>query len=341
MLVNLHTVVNVQEWLKDPKNTYIGRKKKLILESKWHNPFPITRNSTREQVVEKFEQHLKDNSELLSNLHHLKGKTLGCWCSPEACHGNVILKLLQKQQQQQHQQQQEQQQQHTIMAVDIKAKFGDFVKAFEEAGKNKHVPAWFKPFITTIRNFNEDLVTYVDAMESKLVVSGTVSETLKKQVKDLQDDLDEQQQYSRRTCLLVHGIKEKEGTAKETVEEVEEKVREVFENKVKVKLDVKDISRTHRLGKKRDAGKPRPVIVRFLSYRQRHQIFVAKKNLKGSRITVTENLTKRRYQLLQECIKHFEKENVWSLDGRVYVNTNDGKKIFTKMDELTTFLAED
>ena len=153
--------------------------------------------------------------------------------------------------------------------------------------------------------------------------------------------MDEQQQYSRRTCLLVHGIKEKEGTAKETVEEVEEKVREVFENKVKVKLDVKDISRTHRLGKKRDAGKPRPIIVRFLSYRQRHQIFVAKKNLKGSRITVTENLTKKRYQLLQECIKHFEKENVWSLDGRVYINTGEGKKVFTKMDELSEYLADE
>ncbi|WP_245303774.1 DUF4326 domain-containing protein [Pseudorhodoplanes sinuspersici] len=30
---------------------------------------------------------------LVSQLHELEGKDLVCWCSPEACHGDVLLKL--------------------------------------------------------------------------------------------------------------------------------------------------------------------------------------------------------------------------------------------------------
>lgn len=29
-------------------------------------------------------------------LDELKGKTLGCWCKPECCHGDVLINLLKK-----------------------------------------------------------------------------------------------------------------------------------------------------------------------------------------------------------------------------------------------------
>lgn len=31
---------------------------------------------------------------LLNDLHELKGKTLGCFCSPLACHGDVLVELV-------------------------------------------------------------------------------------------------------------------------------------------------------------------------------------------------------------------------------------------------------
>ena len=107
MLVNLHTV-NVREWVKDPKNVYIGRKKflresadgqikfLLLPDSKWRNPFPIDCINNREVVVRKFERFIRNNSELLKDIHHLKGKNLGCWCYPKLCHGKVIQTLLQQ-----------------------------------------------------------------------------------------------------------------------------------------------------------------------------------------------------------------------------------------------------
>ena len=94
MIVNLRKV-DVSEWIKDTQNIYIGRKTQLLPASKWQNPFPI-RNNNREEVVKKFEQYLRNNRELLGELHHLKGKNLGCWCSPKLCHGSIIQKLIQE-----------------------------------------------------------------------------------------------------------------------------------------------------------------------------------------------------------------------------------------------------
>ena len=29
----------------------------------------------------------------MNDLHELEGKTLGCWCKPEKCHGDILIKL--------------------------------------------------------------------------------------------------------------------------------------------------------------------------------------------------------------------------------------------------------
>lgn len=152
---------------------------------------------------------------------------------------------------------------------------------------------------------------------------------LQSELDALQEELDDLQQYSRRTCLLFHGIKEEEE------KNVEESVRKVIKDNVQAKLDEKNIGRCHRLGRK-VGDKPRPVIVRFLSYRQRKLVFDKKRNMKGTRMGITENLTKKRYQ---RCVQEFGKGNCWTLDGRIFAKTDDEKKVFTMMSELDLFFA--
>ncbi len=72
---------------KEKYDIYIGR------PSKWGNPFRIGRDGTREQVIEKYRQWIKEQPELLAALPELKDKTLGCWCKPKACHGDVLAEL--------------------------------------------------------------------------------------------------------------------------------------------------------------------------------------------------------------------------------------------------------
>lgn len=68
-------------------DVYIGR------PSKWGNPFEIGKDGSREEVISKYRDYVTANEQLMRNLSELKGKTLGCWCKPAACHGDVLVDL--------------------------------------------------------------------------------------------------------------------------------------------------------------------------------------------------------------------------------------------------------
>lgn len=79
---------------RDPYDVYIGR------GSKWGNPFSHRTGTKAAHVVESreaaiagYEEFILDRPDLLAALPELKGKTLGCWCSPLACHGDVLARL--------------------------------------------------------------------------------------------------------------------------------------------------------------------------------------------------------------------------------------------------------
>lgn len=62
--------------------------------TKWGNPFIIGKDGTREEVIEKYRKWIMTQPHLLSSLHELKGKVLGCWCHPKSCHGEVLIELV-------------------------------------------------------------------------------------------------------------------------------------------------------------------------------------------------------------------------------------------------------
>ena len=80
-------VVNLR---KEKHDVYIGR------GSKWGNKFIIGPDGNREEVIKKYREWILGNKELLSSLHELKGKVLGCFCKPQACHGDVLVELVDK-----------------------------------------------------------------------------------------------------------------------------------------------------------------------------------------------------------------------------------------------------
>jgi len=59
--------------------------------SDWGNPFEMPGDGDRETVIASYAEHyLPHKPSLLSQLNELRGKALGCWCAPEACHGDVL-----------------------------------------------------------------------------------------------------------------------------------------------------------------------------------------------------------------------------------------------------------
>lgn len=83
---------------RDKYDVYIGR------PQKWGNPFTHIANrqtqakylvGSREEAVEAYRKWITEGEGkyLLQHLGELKGKVLGCWCAPKACHGDVLLEL--------------------------------------------------------------------------------------------------------------------------------------------------------------------------------------------------------------------------------------------------------
>ena len=72
---------------------------------------------------------------------------------------------------------------------------------------------------------------------------------------------------------------------------------------------------------------PRPVIVKFTSYEPRRAIFTAKRKLKGTKFVITENLTRRRMELLRKARASAKVEASWTSDGRIVCLLSTGRKV--------------
>ncbi len=72
---------------REPFDVYIGR------PSYWGNPFVIGKDGTREEVIEKYRMYLLEHTEMRYHIYELRGKVLGCYCAPLACHGDILAEL--------------------------------------------------------------------------------------------------------------------------------------------------------------------------------------------------------------------------------------------------------
>ena len=143
---------------------------------------------------------------------------------------------------------------------------------------------------------------------------------LRIQINEQNHTLDKHEQYSRRNCLLLHGVAENNNESTDDV--VMKTIREKMGEEIR---DI-DIDRTHKIGKAKSDGKSRPIIVKFARYNTRNKVFRKKKQLKGSGVSITESLTARRNSQLKKAREEHEFKNVWSVDGRIlYLDKNDNK----------------
>lgn len=90
------TTASVVHCKHDPYDVYIGRGKDPRTGERpgWGNPFRIGPDDERAEVIERYRcwlwRQIKSGRIKLPELAALDGKTLGCWCAPEPCHGEVL-----------------------------------------------------------------------------------------------------------------------------------------------------------------------------------------------------------------------------------------------------------
>lgn len=82
---------------RDKYDVYIGRAGRGM-DGYFGNPFPLApgtpRGSTLEKYRDYFYKRIESDSEFKRKILALKGKKLGCFCKPEACHGDIIAEYL-------------------------------------------------------------------------------------------------------------------------------------------------------------------------------------------------------------------------------------------------------
>lgn len=82
-------------------DVYIGRRMTQggwnLTASKWSNPYVVNKHGTREEVLVLYHNYVL-NGPLYNQLDELlsphRPLLLGCWCRPQACHGDVLIHLL-------------------------------------------------------------------------------------------------------------------------------------------------------------------------------------------------------------------------------------------------------
>jgi hypothetical protein len=147
------------------------------------------------------------------------------------------------------------------------------------------------------------------------------------------DQIDAAEQYSRRNCLLIHGIAERPG--EDVMDTVVKFVNGHLGDTDSTLLRYEDVDRAHRLGPVRTnnteaAGKsrrPRPIILKLTRYIPRAMIWTRKRKLKDPQFLITESLTAIRVKLLAAAKQIAGNRNVWTQDGRIVVLRPDNSRL--------------
>ena len=150
------------------------------------------------------------------------------------------------------------------------------------------------------------------------------------------NQIDDLEQYTRKHNLEIHGITEqpRENITQQIVD---------LGTVLNVAIREDDIDICHRLQVRNDASKPRPIIVRFKSYKAKKELYAARKHLRnqtfnGEIVYINENLTRMRRELFASAWRRKKTEHwhsVWTIDGKIFVKVDAADspfRIYSKND---------
>ncbi|XP_041467719.1 protein unc-13 homolog C-like [Lytechinus variegatus] len=160
----------------------------------------------------------------------------------------------------------------------------------------------------------------------------------------LQFAIDKLEQYSRGCNIRIFGIPEKTG------ENTDSLVADIVSRNLGISFEAKkDIERSHRVGRinqpsinhshsatgsstEDESGpdrRPRGIIVKLSSHRKRREILLNRRKLKGSGISIVEDLTMKKQILLNKARKIPAVNSAWSSEGRIIVSlmSSGGKSL--------------
>jgi len=146
---------------------------------------------------------------------------------------------------------------------------------------------------------------------------------LRCKLEELDNHQDDMEQYQRKHNLEIHGIPEKRD---ENLEIIVKNLGQALD----VEINYSDIDIVHRLPSK---SAIRPIIVKFSSYNEKHELYAARRKLRSlidaedrfngaKTIYINENLTRQRKKLFAEVRKRVKLNRwygAWTKDGKIFL----------------------
>ncbi|XP_050399971.1 uncharacterized protein LOC126817162 isoform X2 [Patella vulgata] len=161
-----------------------------------------------------------------------------------------------------------------------------------------------------------DIITYKNnQLETELQDTKDVATLSLQRVNDLE-------QWTRRSSVRIYGLPDNQH---ESFTESINKSLDVFD-KIGVQMPPEHIGIAHRLGPFK-VGKCRGIIVKFISRKDKFNVMKNRRNLKGSNITIREDLTRINSQLLHKTLISPLAFQTWSIEGVIYAKLVNEKII--------------
>ena len=171
----------------------------------------------------------------------------------------------------------------------------------------------------SLRKENEKMAKEIDGL--KKINEELKIETMnqRKQIEVNHKENNDLEQYTRRQNVKIYGLPE---NGQETATETEQHVTELIRTKLNIDITERDIDIAHRLGKKIH-NHTRGVIVRLISRKMKDRIIKEKKKLKGTGISIMEDLTKSNYHLYKKALESQKVSQIWTRNGQIFCKDGD------------------
>ena len=158
-------------------------------------------------------------------------------------------------------------------------------------------------------------------MKKKIEELNGIVSKMNERIEELENKIDRQEQYSKRNCILIHGI------AENKEENTDQQAIDFINDNLDIKIDEINIDRSHRIVINKAKKKARPIIVKFARHNVRGRVFREKWKLKGTGKSITESLTTKRIGQLNDAREEYGSNDVWSYDGKILYKINHDVKV--------------
>lgn len=147
-------------------------------------------------------------------------------------------------------------------------------------------------------------------------------------ISQLEKKIEGMQQNEKRNNICIYNLPEEKN------ERLYGRLLQLFNEKVGVATRREDIISCYRIGRDPDGNKPRPVVVKFELYQQKHRMLANSVKLKGTKIGFSEDLIKSRLVIYRQAQEKFGRKDVCTRFGSVFVKRGESSHKVSNSEDI-------